>query len=124
MAWYIFDGGAVCPNVSMRVATGRAQSEHGESAHPSYCGRSVARRICRFVKLVQPRQFAAFFGLFDHLVGPAKQRERNGDAECLRGLHVDDQVDLGRLLDWQIRWPFPIENTRDVNSGKLVALRK
>src|SRR5262245_31144719 len=37
--------------------------------------------------------------LFDNLVGAAKQREREGDAERLGGLKVDRQLHRGRLLD-------------------------
>src|SRR5258708_28691065 len=39
--------------------------------------------------------------LFDHLVGAAEQRDRNGDAERLGGLEVDDEFHLGGLLDRQ-----------------------
>jgi hypothetical protein len=37
--------------------------------------------------------------LFDHLVGPREQRWRDGNAERLRGLQVDNQLKFGRLLD-------------------------
>jgi hypothetical protein len=36
---------------------------------------------------------------FDHLVGAAEQRQREGEAERLGGLDVDDQLDFGGLLD-------------------------
>jgi hypothetical protein len=35
--------------------------------------------------------------LFDHLVSAAEQRDRQGDAERLRGFKVDDELDLVRL---------------------------
>ena len=38
-------------------------------------------------------------GLFDHLVGAGKQRGRNSEAERVRGLEVNDQLEfwLGRI---------------------------
>src|SRR5215469_695171 len=40
--------------------------------------------------------------LFDDLVGAAEQRVWDGEAERLGGLEVDDELELCRLLDWQI----------------------
>jgi hypothetical protein len=37
--------------------------------------------------------------LFDHLVGQRKQSGRHVETEGLRGLTVDDELDLGRLQD-------------------------
>ena len=38
--------------------------------------------------------------LFDDLVCAAKQTDWKGDTKRPGGLQVDDQLDLGRLLDW------------------------
>jgi len=40
--------------------------------------------------------------LFDHLVDARKQRRRHSDAERPRGFEVDQEVELGRLLDWHV----------------------
>jgi hypothetical protein len=39
---------------------------------------------------------------FDHVVGASQQRRRHIEAECLRGLRVDGEFELGRKLDRQI----------------------
>jgi hypothetical protein len=38
-------------------------------------------------------------GSFDYLVGTGEQRLRHGEAERLGGIEVDDQLELGRLLN-------------------------
>jgi hypothetical protein len=38
----------------------------------------------------------------DHLVGAAEDRLRDREPERLGGLQVDDQLELGGWLDWQI----------------------
>jgi hypothetical protein len=37
--------------------------------------------------------------LSDYLVGAGEQQGRNGQAERLRGFEIDDQLELGWLLD-------------------------
>jgi hypothetical protein len=39
---------------------------------------------------------------FDHFIGAGKQRRRDDEAKCLGSLKVDDQLELGRLLDGQV----------------------
>src|SRR5262245_20130995 len=41
--------------------------------------------------------------LFDHLVGGDDERLRNGEADRPGGLMIDDQLELGRLHDRQVR---------------------
>src|SRR5260370_41130424 len=40
--------------------------------------------------------------LFDHLVSGSEQRRRNSEAERLRSLEIDDQLEFGWLLDRQV----------------------
>src|SRR3974390_1736017 len=48
--------------------------------------------------------------LLNHLVSAAQQRERECDAKGLGALHVEDQLNLGHLLDRKVRWLFSLEN--------------
>jgi hypothetical protein len=62
------------------------------------------------------------YTLFDHQVGAPKQRKRYGKAERLGGFQIDDQLDLGGLLNWKIAWLFTLENTGGVSSEQTVRL--
>src|SRR5262249_21982543 len=59
---------------------------------------------------------------FNHLVGACEQREWEGKTERLRGLHVDDQLDLRDLLDRQVRRPLAFEDAADVDSGLTIRI--
>jgi hypothetical protein len=51
---------------------------------------------------------------FDHLVGAGEKHWRHGKAECTRGLRVDDELELGRLLDRKIGGLLTLEDAIDV----------
>src|SRR5688500_10398284 len=48
--------------------------------------------------------------LLDHLMCAQQQRRRNREAEFLRRLEVDDQVDLRGALDRQLAGARPLQN--------------
>jgi hypothetical protein len=55
--------------------------------------------------------------LFDHLVGAGGQRRWNLWAEYLGGGEVDDEIELGRLLDRDVAWLRPAQNFVDQLGG-------
>jgi len=61
--------------------------------------------------------------LFDHLVGAAEQRERDGKAERLGGFHIDNQLDFRGLLYWQFSGLVALENAAGVDTDQTVCVR-
>ena len=60
----------------------------------------------------------------DDLVGAGKDRWRDREAESLRGLQIDDQLEIGRLLDRQIGGLGATEDLTGVNADVVICLRK
>ena len=56
----------------------------------------------------------------DQLIRPPQQRRRDRQAERLGGLHVDDQHELGGLLDGQVSRFGALEDLADVDAGAPV----
>ena len=54
--------------------------------------------------------YATLPRLFDHFVGEHKQVMRNGEAECLGRLQVDDEIEFGRLLDGNVGGLLAMQN--------------
>jgi putative ABC transport system substrate-binding protein len=61
--------------------------------------------------------------LFDHLVGAGEQRRGHLKAERLGGLQVDQQLDLGGLLDRKVGWLLAFENAARIVAGPSVRVR-
>src|SRR5260370_32925308 len=60
---------------------------------------------------------------FDHLVGEREQRWRNFDADCLGGVHIDEELDLGDLLNWQVGRLVALQNSAGINASLPVRFR-
>src|SRR5229473_4613900 len=62
--------------------------------------------------------------LLDHLIGPLQERWRDRQAEGLSGLEVDDQLELGGLLDGQVSRLGPPENLVNIEPPTSCDLRQ
>jgi hypothetical protein len=87
----------------------RGEAERGEHQRPVECRQRVALRPD------VPQSL-------DHLIRPRQQRWGNPHAEGLRGLEVDDQFELRRLLDGQVGWFLALEDLVDLGAHTRSAL--
>src|SRR5262245_19666063 len=60
------------------------------------------------------------FRSFDHLVGAGKHRCRHFEAERLRGLQVDDEIELGRLHPRQVGGLLALKDSADIEPGLAI----
>src|SRR6266481_6720411 len=62
--------------------------------------------------------------LLDHLIRPLQERRRDRQAEGLGGLEVDDELELGGLLDGKISWLGASENLIQIGGSPSRHLRE
>jgi hypothetical protein len=60
--------------------------------------------------------------LFDHLVGAILYRLRHGNAERVRSLEVEEQLDFACLLHRQVGGFLALENTADVPASEAIGI--
>jgi len=58
----------------------------------------------------------------DHLVGSRQEIRRHGQSDLLGSFQIDDQLELGRLLDRQFSGCGSFENLIDKNRGTSVEI--
>jgi hypothetical protein len=58
--------------------------------------------------------------LFDHLVGAGDERGRHREADRVRGLEVDDQLEFGRLQDGHVGRLFTFEHAPRVDTSEPI----
>src|SRR5437763_13399951 len=61
---------------------------------------------------------------FDYLIGEREQLGRNLEAERLRGLEVDDQLEPGRLIDRQVGRLLAFENPRGIHADPAISIHQ
>src|SRR5262245_17466243 len=60
----------------------------------------------------------------DHLIGAGEQRRRHLEAERLGGRQIDNEIEFGWLLDWDIGCLRPAQNLIDKVGGAAKQARE
>src|SRR6266436_10168371 len=72
---------------------------------------------CAPPSLRRPEEASTRGVSFDDLIGAGEDRWRDGQAESLGGVEIDDQLEGRRLLDWQIGGLGALENPAGVDAS-------
>src|SRR6516165_12060946 len=118
----------ICPDCCARKASGHATAEPPTSVmksrrlmeRPLRAGDCSLSHCPALEAMLCGSDAGATFSTclsFDDLVGEQLHRTRHLDAECLRGFHVDDQLELARPHHWEIAGLFNLENAADEDAG-------
>src|SRR5262245_29694816 len=91
-----------------------AKADFRERSCPLYS----RKRTCAVRSSMSAKGQKRTLRLLDDLVGRGKQRLRNGQADRLRGLEIDNQLILGRRLHRHVGWLLALEDAIDVTRGK------
>jgi hypothetical protein len=59
----------------------------------------------------------------NNLIGSRQQRFRDIKAEGLGGLEVDDELELGRLHDWQVGRVGAVEDFAGIDASLTITVR-
>src|SRR4051812_17172730 len=69
-------------------------------------------------------QYATSRRLFDHLVGAGEQRWWHFEAECLRGLQIDNELKLRWLQNGQGTGLFPMQHPPGIDADLPISINK
>src|SRR5579885_1064571 len=84
-----------CPRSARQRRAGFVAAESGPAGALISRSLSVLRDIRQFETGKPP--------LFDHFTGQHLHRSGNDQAQLLRGFHIDDEIELGRLQHRKVR---------------------
>src|SRR6266567_8175166 len=86
-----------------------ACAANDRARRPGRATRAPGRCSAKFDAVLEqpwalPDSMSSSSRLLDHLVRPEQHRLRDGQSERFRGLRIDHQLELRRLLDGKVRW--------------------